>query len=207
MGTATILVVDDEQDLADLYSMWIDDQYDVRTAYGGEAAIEKMDDSVHVVLLDRRMPDLTGDEVLERIREQGFEARVVMVTAVDPGLDVIELDFDEYLTKPVSRPELNRVIENMRVQLRRAGALKEHASVSNKMAALEGELDPETLESSEEYRNLQARLQHLGDSLTENLEAEAASGGPTPDDAGQEPAESSAKAERLEELSEGLDDL
>ncbi|MFW5919655.1 MAG: response regulator transcription factor [Halanaeroarchaeum sp.] len=147
MGTATILVVDDERDLADLYSMWIDDQYDVRTAYGGEEALEKMDDSVHIVLLDRRMPDLTGDEVLERIREQGYEARVVMVTAVDPGLDVIELDFDEYLTKPVSRPELNRVIENMRIQLRRTGALKEHTSVSNKMAALEGELDPETLEA------------------------------------------------------------
>ena len=207
MGTATILVVDDEQELADLYSMWIDDQYDVRTAYGGEEAIKKMDDSVHVVLLDRRMPDLTGDEVLERIREQGFEARVVMVTAVDPGLDVIELDFDEYLTKPVSRPELNRVIENMRIQLRRAGGLKEHTRVSNKMAALEGELDPETLESSQEYQHLQARLQHLGDSLTENLDAEAASGGPTPDDTGQEPTESSAKAERLEKLSEGLDDL
>lgn len=207
MGTATILVVDDERDLADLYSMWIDDQYDVRTAYGGEEALEMMDESVNVVLLDRRMPDLTGDEVLERIREQGYEARVVMVTAVDPGLDVIELDFDEYLTKPVSRPELNRVIENMRVQLRRDGALKEHTSVSNKMAALEGELDPETLEASEEYRNLQARLQHLGDSLTENLESEVASGEATPDDGGETTAETSAKAERLEELSEGLEDL
>jgi hypothetical protein len=92
----------------------------------------------------------------------------------------------------------------MRIQLRRAGGLKEHTSVSNKMAALEGELDPETLESSQEYQRMQARLQHLGDSLTENLDAEATSGGPTPDDTGQEP---SAKGERLEELSEGLDEL
>lgn len=202
MGTATILVVDDEKDLADLYAMWIDEQYDVMTAYGGEEALEKMDGSVHVVLLDRRMPDLTGDAVLEGIREQEYEARVVMVTAVDPGLDVIELDFDEYLTKPVSRPELNRVIENMRIQLRRSGALKEHASVSNKMAALEEELDPETLEESEEYSDLQSKLQQLGDSLTDGLEAHGKG-----DDGSESEAETPEAAERLEELSKGLEEL
>jgi len=202
MGKATILVVDDERDLADLYSMWIDDQYEVRTAYGGAEALEMMDEAVDVVLLDRRMPDMTGDEVLDRIREQEFESRVVMVTAVDPGLDIIEMDFDEYLTKPVSRPELNRVIENMRIQLRRSGALKEHTSVSNKMAALEAELDPETLEESNEYRDLRARLQHLGDSLSDHLESE-------PDGAERGTGEetSTVEAEELEELSDGLEDL
>lgn len=202
MGKATILVVDDEKDLTDLYAMWIDEQYDVMTAYGGEEALEKMDGSVHIVLLDRRMPDLTGDVVLERIREQGYEARIVMVTAVDPGLDIIELDFDDYLTKPVSRPKLNRVIENMRIQLRRSGALMEHASVSNKMAALEKEIDPETLEDSEEYNDLQSKLLQLGDSLTDGLEDQ----GGEDDDLEGESATPEA-AEPLEELSEGLEDL
>lgn len=203
MGQATILVVDDEQDLADLYSMWIDDQYEVRTAYGGEEALEMMDDAVNIVLLDRRMPDLTGDEVLERIREQGFQTRVVMVTAVDPGLDIIELDFDEYLTKPVSRPELNRVIENMRIQLRRSGALKEHTSVSNKMAALEEELDPETLEASDEYQDLRTRLQHLGDSLADHLESDSEA----ETSSAVDEADSSVETEELEELSDSLEDL
>ncbi|MFQ3293484.1 MAG: DNA-binding response OmpR family regulator [Natrialbaceae archaeon] len=202
MGKATILVVDDEKDLADLYAMWIDEQYDVITAYSGEEALEKMDESVHIVLLDRRMPDLTGDVVLERIREQEYEARIVMVTAVDPGLDIIELEFDDYLTKPVSRPKLNRVIENMRIQLRRSGALMEHASVSNKMAALEEELDPETLEDSEEYNDLQSKLLQLGDSLTDGLEDQ---GGKDDDSEGESETPEPAKA--LEELSEGLEDL
>jgi DNA-binding response OmpR family regulator len=198
MGQVTILVVDDERDLADLYSMWIDDRYEVRTAYGGEQALEMVDESIDIVLLDRRMPDVTGDEVLARIREGECDPRVVMVTAVDPGLDIIEMDFDEYLTKPVSRPELNRIIENMRIQHRRAQPLKEHASVSNKMAALEREIDPESLERTEEYRNLQDRLKHLGNSLTDRLEStapESAEG-----DAGVE-------ADGLEDLSESLEDL
>jgi DNA-binding response OmpR family regulator len=202
MGKATILVVDDEKDLADLYAMWIDEQYDVITAYSGEEALEKMDESVHIVLLDRRMPDLTGDVVLERIREQEYEARIVMVTAVDPGLDIIELEFDDYLTKPVSRPKLNRVIENMRIQLRRSGALMEHASVSNKMAALEEELDPETLEDSEEYNDLQSKLLQLGDSLTDGLEDQG-----DEDDDSEGESETPEAAEPLEELSEGLEDL
>lgn len=170
MGRPTILVVDDERDLADLYAMWAGEEYRTMTAYGGEDALEKIDESVDVVLLDRRMPDLTGDEVLERIRETDHEVRVVMITAVDPGLDIIEMEFDKYLTKPISRPKLQRVIENMRVQMRKDGVLQKHDQVSNKMEALEDELEPEALEQSEGYSELQETLQELGDTLTEDFD-------------------------------------
>jgi DNA-binding response OmpR family regulator len=170
MGRPTILVVDDERDLADLYAMWAGEKYRTMTAYGGEDALEKIDESVDVVLLDRRMPDLTGDEVLERIRETDHEVRVVMITAVDPGLDIIEMEFDKYLTKPISRPKLQRVIENMRVQMRKDGVLQKHDQVSNKMEALEDELEPEALEQSEGYSELQETLQELGDTLTEDFD-------------------------------------
>jgi len=172
MGRPTILVVDDERDLADLYAMWAGEEYRTMTAYGGEDALEKIDETVNVVLLDRRMPDLTGDEVLQRIREEGYEVRVVMITAVDPGLDIIELDFDKYLTKPISRPKLQRVIEDMRIQMRKDGVLRKHDRVSNKMEALEEELEPETLEKSDGYSDLQEQLKDLGDTLTEDLNGE-----------------------------------
>jgi DNA-binding response OmpR family regulator len=175
MGRPTILVVDDERDLADLYAMWAGEEYRTMTAYGGEDALEKIDETVDVVLLDRRMPDLTGDEVLERIRDEGYEVRVVMITAVDPGLDIIEMEFDKYLTKPISRPKLQRVIENMRVQMRKDGTLQKHDQVSNKMEALEEELEPETLEQSEGYSELQEKLQDLGDTLTEDFDEDGLS--------------------------------
>jgi DNA-binding response OmpR family regulator len=196
MGRPTILVVDDERDLADLYAMWVGDEYRTLTAYGGEDALEKMDETVHIVLLDRRMPDLTGDEVLATIRDEGYEARVVMITAVDPGLDIIEMDFDKYLTKPISRPQLQRVIENMRVQMRKDGTLREHDQVSNKMEALEDELEPETLESSDEYQDLQGKLKDLGDALTDGLSETAKSDGGHDED-----------EEDQEELASDADDL
>ena len=61
----TILVVEDEQALIELYVRWLEDEYDVRTAEGGEEALEEFDDSVGVVLLDRLMPGMSGDEMLE----------------------------------------------------------------------------------------------------------------------------------------------
>ncbi|ESS07881.1 MAG: response regulator containing CheY-like receiver, AAA-type ATPase, and DNA-binding domain protein [uncultured archaeon A07HN63] len=53
--TPTVLVVDDESDVADLYAYRLEDAFSVRTAYSGEEAIETVDETVDVILLDRRM--------------------------------------------------------------------------------------------------------------------------------------------------------
>jgi len=110
---AEVLVVDDEARLADLFAAWLQTDWVVETAYDGEEALEKMADSVEVVLLDRRMPGLSGDEVLEQIREQGYDSRVVMVTAVDPDFDIIEMGFDDYLVKPVSKDEIVDMVDDV----------------------------------------------------------------------------------------------
>ncbi|MFB6105679.1 MAG: response regulator, partial [Halobacteriaceae archaeon] len=62
----TVVVVDDEEGIAEAYSYWLSDEYDVRTAQSGAGALETIDEDVDVVLLDRRMPDRSGDEVLDR---------------------------------------------------------------------------------------------------------------------------------------------
>lgn len=54
---ATVLVVDDEKDLADVYAEHLKERYTVRTEYSGNEALEAMSPDVDVVLLDRRMPD------------------------------------------------------------------------------------------------------------------------------------------------------
>lgn len=66
-----VLVVDDESMVAKMYEDWLDDAgFDVDVAYSGEEALAKLDGSFDVVLLDRRMPLLSGDEVLEVIRSE-----------------------------------------------------------------------------------------------------------------------------------------
>ncbi|MFD1646430.1 response regulator transcription factor [Haloarchaeobius litoreus] len=171
MPRPTILVVDDEERLADLYATWLSDAYRAAAVYGGEAALDAVTESVDIVLLDRRMPDLTGDEVLERLRADGYEGWVVMVTAVDPGLDLLEMDVHDYLTKPVSRSQLVRLVESLRVRNRFDDSRREHEAVSNKLATLDDELDAEDLAETGAYEQLESRLREVGDELAEETAA------------------------------------
>lgn len=110
----TILVVDDEPGLVDLYAAWLRERYDVRTATDGEGALDALDDDIDAVLLDRQMPGLSGDETLERLRARGHECPVALVTAARPTADVIDLAFVEYLLKPVDREAILACVERLR---------------------------------------------------------------------------------------------
>ncbi|MFB6300254.1 MAG: HalX domain-containing protein [Halobacteriales archaeon] len=169
-STPTVLIVDDEPNVAEAYSLWLTDEYTVRTATGGEAALEALDATVDVVLLDRRMPDLTGDEVLERIRSDGYSCRVAMVTAVDPDFDIVDMAFDAYLVKPVTEEELNQTVE----QLLRLSAYdqqaQEYFSLAARRATLEAEKTDRELDSNEEYAALTAELNALQDEMDKTIE-------------------------------------
>ena len=157
----TVLVVDDERDIADLYSAWLEESYAVRTAYGAGEALEKTDEAVDVVLLDRQMPEMTGDEVLERVRERELDCRVVMVTAVDPDFDIVDMPFDDYLTKPVMLEELRDAVERMRTREDYDEKMQDFFALSAKKATLEAQKDPVELRNNEEYERLDQQVKEL----------------------------------------------
>jgi DNA-binding response OmpR family regulator len=157
----TILVVDDEPDLADLYAAWLDERYETRVAYGGEEAIELFDEDVDVALIDRLMPEISGDEVLERIRETGHDCQVAMVTAVEPDFDIIEMGFDEYIVKPILRDDLVESVENLLSRRDYDTQLQKLYALVSKRAALVTQKSEEELASSAEYQELEARIDDL----------------------------------------------
>ena len=166
---ATVLIVDDEPDVADAYAAQLRDQYDVETAYSGEAALDALDPSIDVVLLDRRMPDISGDDILERIRERDLQARVAMVTAVDPDFDITEMAFDTYLTKPVSDEELRDVVDEMLRLAEYDEQVRERFAVAEKLALLEAEKTERELATSDEYASLQERATELDTQASETV--------------------------------------
>jgi DNA-binding NtrC family response regulator len=157
----TILVVDDEQDIADLYTTWLEMDHEVRTAYSGEQALENVDSDVDIVFLDRQMPDYSGDEVLEQIRDRQLDCRVVMVTAVDPDFDILSMEFDEYLTKPVMREDLDDAVESMLERDDYDETLQEYFALTSKKATLEAEKTPSELQRSEQYQQMVDRVEEL----------------------------------------------
>ncbi|MFD1641608.1 response regulator [Halohasta litorea] len=166
-GTPTVLVVDDEEDIADIYSLQLQDRYTVRTVYGGQAAIEVVDEDVDVVLLDRRMPELSGNEVLERIRADGYDCRVIMVTAIDPEFDIIEMPFDDYLCKPVDKETLVEAIEQQLTAKQYDETVSELFRATSKLTVLKGEMSQDELEDSEEYQ----RLKETTDAMRSDAES------------------------------------
>jgi DNA-binding response OmpR family regulator len=157
LSDATVLIVDDEQSLADLYAYWIDEFAEARTAYDGTEALEQLDD-VDVMLLDRRMPGLSGDEVVDAVEDRGLDVRVVMVTAVDPDFDIVDMGIDDYLIKPVDQPELVETVERMVVRSSYDDQLQEKFQLVEKKVTLEAAKTPHELEESEEYAELTRRL-------------------------------------------------
>ena len=95
-----------------------------------------------------------------------------MVTAVDPGLDIVALDIDDYVTKPVTRSQLTRIIDTLRVQSRYSqDGRRELQALSNKKDTLEDELSVEELEGTETYQQLEDELGKLGESLGDGFES------------------------------------
>lgn len=153
--TGTVLVVDDEPSVVDLYARMLESDYDVRTATSGAEALDHLDERVDVILLDRRMPDLTGGEVLARLRENGYECMVAMITAVRPEQDILSMDFDAYWVKPIGMDELIDLVDELLLRTEYSETTRELIATGEKLAALRAEHDPEDLESMDEYVELE----------------------------------------------------
>jgi DNA-binding response OmpR family regulator len=169
-GKATVLVVDDEPEVADAYSKLLATEYGVLTAYGGEEALSAVGEDVDVVLLDRRMPELSGDDVLGEIHDRDLEVSVVMVTAVDPGFDILDMAFDDYLCKPVDAATLRDAVEQQLRAQNYDDQLDEFFEVTAKMGVLEARRLPGELEDDEEYGDLSERADDLQSELSDIVE-------------------------------------
>jgi len=170
----TVLVVDDDEGIADLYSTWLEDENNVKTAYSGPEGLEMMgedpDVDVDVVFLDRRMPKMSGDEVLEKMRDRGYECQVAMLTAVDPDVDIVDMPFDHYITKPVEREDVHEAVEKLLERSRLDKDVQERQTVRFKKAILQEEIGEEQLEGSEEAAKLDEQLDKLERKKTDNEE-------------------------------------
>ncbi|QSG14336.1 response regulator transcription factor [Halapricum desulfuricans] len=164
-----VLIVEDEPDVAETYNLWLQDGYEVRVAQNGDEALDMLDEDVDVVLLDRMMPGLSGDEVLSRIRESGYECRVAMVTAVEPDFDILEMGFDSYLTKPIRSEQLHETVENLLERSAYDGLLQEYYSLVEKQATLEATKSSAELAESDDYEELTERIDELRDDLSQTL--------------------------------------
>ncbi|MBE1486384.1 response regulator transcription factor [Plantactinospora soyae] len=107
-----VLVVEDEKLLADAIAEWLRrEAFAVDVVYDGDAALERLGvNDYDVVVLDRDLPVVHGDDVCRAIMDGGAETRVLMLTAAAAVRDRVAglaLGADDYLIKPFALVELS----------------------------------------------------------------------------------------------------
>jgi len=115
VGKLTILVVDDDREiLSSFMHLLSENGYGVETAETGHEAIEKCKRGSHdLALLDIKLPDMDGTQLLEQLQGIDPKMRTIMVTgyaSLDAALRALILQANAYVQKPVDPDELLKVV-------------------------------------------------------------------------------------------------
>ena len=122
---ARILIIEDEKSIQRMveYDL-VQLGYEVESAMDGFEGYKKASiSSYDVILLDLMLPNMNGMDICKKLREEGNNAYIIMLTAVDDEYNVIkgfDIGADDYVTKPFSPRELTARIK---AGLRRQGAM------------------------------------------------------------------------------------
>ena len=115
MKTNKILIVDDEKNIRLTISQVLADMdVETDTAINGEEALVKLQNTEFgLVLLDLRMPGMDGMEVLEKLRKDRPDIRVVIITAhgtIDSAVDAMKLGAVDFIQKPFTPKEIRYLV-------------------------------------------------------------------------------------------------
>jgi len=110
-----ILIVDDEKGVTDTLSIILNGKgYDTDTAADGETALKKVENGFfHLVLLDLKLPDMPGIQVLRKLHMISPRTVIIMVTGyptIDNAVESLNLGASAYIMKPVNPEELLRFV-------------------------------------------------------------------------------------------------
>lgn len=168
---STVLVVEDDRDLADTYSAWLEPEYEVRTAYSGSDGLTWYDSAIDIVLLDRRIPDLSGTSIIQNMAKRSVDDQKAMLTSIEPGSELVDLPCDDYLTKPVTKTQLRDTVRELQMRSELDDDLQRHFTLTSKIAALENsnatETDAAIADLRREAERVRARIQDQLEQLDE----------------------------------------
>lgn len=121
MAGEKILLVEDEKDLAEpLMKGLIEEGFVVELALDGQTAIRRSTENWDLVILDLMLPDMTGENIVNYLKQQPDYPPILILTAksgLETKLALFRQGCDDYLTKPVIFEEL---VERVRALLRRS---------------------------------------------------------------------------------------
>ncbi|MCX5753226.1 MAG: response regulator, partial [Candidatus Krumholzibacteria bacterium] len=114
MNTGSVLIVDDEHNIRLTLSRALEAlKVDIDTASNGEEALAKLKEKEFtLILLDLRMPGMTGMEILRKLRETRPDIRVIIMTAygtIESAVEAMKLGAVDFIQKPFVPEEVREL--------------------------------------------------------------------------------------------------
>lgn len=114
----TIMIIDDDQDILNLFSDFLQNKgYDVVSYLDPIAALEEIEErpqGYSLIITDIRMPGISGLELIKRVCKINQDIRVILMSAFEiNGSDLKELRYDKHFQKPIHMRTLAQTIDKM----------------------------------------------------------------------------------------------
>lgn len=165
-----LLIAEDEPGLRELYDLWLGDRMELRLAADGAEAIDSFDDSVQAALLDRQLPEASGEEILQAIRAES-SCPVGMISADVPSVDILSMPLDTYVCKPIDRETATRTVDQLLAMRSFDCAVREYFALSAKLRTLRSEAAVFGIESDPAYQAAEERVAELSDRAADAMAA------------------------------------
>ncbi len=135
----TLLIVDDEERSARILKINFRDKYNILLANNGVQALSLLEhEPVNLILTDLRMPEMTGNELLEKIREKSYHIPVIIMTAygtIENAVRSMKMGAFDYILKPLNIENLSLTIERA---LNYSNLLNENVKLKEQLKQYEG---------------------------------------------------------------------
>jgi two-component system NtrC family sensor kinase len=133
-----LLVIDDEASTRDLLKLSLErDGYTVFTAEDGPRGLELFArENPSIILMDIKMPGMDGIEVLRRVKEQGSEAEVIVITGhgeMNLAIQALQLEASDFISKPISDESLNLALKRAQDKIWLRNKLREYTEDLERM--------------------------------------------------------------------------
>jgi len=117
-GKADILVIDDERDISDLLSEYLNSLgYNAVPVYSGTDGLAKLEESRYdLIITDLMMPEITGMELINIVREKNIDIEIIVMTgyeAIESGAESIAKNVSGYIAKPFCLKEVQLIIDRV----------------------------------------------------------------------------------------------
>lgn len=158
-----VVIIEDEESLAELFSKRLDDEYNATIATHAGNGIAEIDAETDYVLLDRKLPGMSGDRVLEYIVDQPYDINVIIISAIDPDQNVIHQPYDEYITKTVDEGEIQDAIDRVEVKNRFVELLSQYVKKAETWEVVRSELNTAESDADVDLGMIESELDEIAE--------------------------------------------